>query len=165
MTNSAENLVPPPDNRIIVPTELLEFDYFALLSRCKEADYNEVQMGRASSNPFRASLTFGANPCFAGATYTKSGDGIYVFHSVATIFPSELEVLLQSGKVYGGIVGGSPASYTKTENLKLLTQFGIKFIPPPEDDFQASFAVAASPDEKKVYYAYNSRLYRLSRNI
>lgn len=161
MIDSLEGSIVRPDTQISVPSVVFEQDYFGLLNRCKAAGFADVGMGGISKDPFSPALTFGANPCFAGVTYTKDGKGMYVFHSDERIFPTELEELIKKGIVHGGIVGGSPASYRRGENMDLLQQIAVQLIPPPEDDFQASFAVAANPEENSVYYSYNSRLYRL----
>ncbi len=161
MIDSLEGSIIHPDTQIAVPSVVAEHNYFALLNRCKASGFVDVGMGSISKDPFAPALTFGANPCFAGVTYTKDGKGMYVFHSDERIFPPELEDLIKKGIVQGGIVGGSPASYKRSENLELLHRIAVQLIPPPEDDFQASFAVAANPQENTVYYSYNSRLYRL----
>lgn len=161
MVDSPEGIIVRPDSKIIVPRVVAEQDYFGLLNKCKASGFADVNMGSISKDPFTPALTFGANPCFAGVTYTKDGKGMYVFHSDERIFPPELEGLIKKGIVHGGIVGGSPASYKRSENMELLQQIAVQLVPPPEDDFQASFAVAANPAENTVYYSYNSRLYRL----
>lgn len=157
MDSSAETGIASVEYKIL-PVE----DYFGLITEFKSlSGIQDIPMGKVSPDPLKPAVTFGANPCIAGATFSANSDGIYVFHSTDNVLPEELMALIAQKMVTGGIVGGSFPTYRQEQNARLFEQIGARFIPAPDDDFQASFAVGANPEKRILQYAYNLRKSRL----
>lgn len=130
-------------------TSLIHHRYGGRLSN-EHMNFFTVRMGCVTYNPSLPSFTYGANTCFAGATFDKKG-GIYVFHSYGLDVPTPLLQLVDQDKVFGGVVGGWHDSIECHRTL--FNDLGMK-VARPSADLKVSFEVYGLPGDNAVVYQY-----------